>query len=31
MAWPSEVVERDHDIQDPTSPEKIRLLEACPR
>ncbi len=30
MAWPSEVVERDHDIQDPTSPEKIRLLEAHP-
>jgi SAM-dependent methyltransferase len=26
MAWPWEVVERDHDIQNPTSPEKIRLL-----
>jgi SAM-dependent methyltransferase len=26
MAWPWEVVERDHEIQDPTSPEKIRLL-----
>jgi SAM-dependent methyltransferase len=26
MAWPWEIVERDHDIQNPTSPEKIRLL-----
>jgi SAM-dependent methyltransferase len=26
MVWPWEVVERDHDIQNPTSPEKIRLL-----
>lgn len=26
MAWPWEVVERDHEIQNPTSPEKIRLL-----
>jgi SAM-dependent methyltransferase len=26
MAWPWEVVERDHDIQNPTSPRKIRLL-----
>jgi SAM-dependent methyltransferase len=26
MAWPWEMVERDHVIQDPTSPEKIRLL-----
>src|SRR5438093_12643084 len=26
MAWPWEVVERDHEIQDPTSPDKIRLL-----
>jgi len=26
MAWPWEVVERDHEIQDPTTPEKIRLL-----
>jgi cyclopropane fatty-acyl-phospholipid synthase-like methyltransferase len=26
MAWSWEVVERDHEIQDPTSPEKIRLL-----
>ncbi len=25
-AWPWEVAERDHDIQNPTSPEKIRLL-----
>ncbi len=24
--WPWEVVERDHEIQNPTSPEKIRLL-----
>jgi cyclopropane fatty-acyl-phospholipid synthase-like methyltransferase len=24
--WPWEVAERDHDIQNPTSPEKIRLL-----
>jgi SAM-dependent methyltransferase len=26
MTWPWEVVERDHDIQNPTSAEKIRLL-----
>ncbi|SRR6266508_5908559 len=26
MTWPWEIVERDHDIQNPTSPEKIRLL-----
>lgn len=26
MFWPWEVVERDHEIQNPTSPEKIRLL-----
>jgi SAM-dependent methyltransferase len=26
MAWPWEVVERDHEIQDPVSAEKIRLL-----
>jgi hypothetical protein len=26
MAWPWEVIERDHEIQDPVSPEKIRLL-----
>jgi SAM-dependent methyltransferase len=26
MQWPWEMVERDHVIQDPTSPEKIRLL-----
>jgi SAM-dependent methyltransferase len=26
MAWPWETVERDHDIQNATSPEKIRLL-----
>ena len=26
MAWPWEVVERDHELQNPTSPEKIRLL-----
>jgi len=26
MQWPWEMVERDHEIQDPTSPEKIRLL-----
>jgi SAM-dependent methyltransferase len=26
MAWPWEIVERDHEIQNPTSPEKIRLL-----
>src|ERR671927_361105 len=24
--WPWEVVERDHEIQNPTSPEKIRRL-----
>lgn len=26
MDWPWEIVERDHDLQNPTSPEKIRLL-----
>lgn len=26
MAWPYEIAERDHEIQNPTSPEKIRLL-----
>jgi SAM-dependent methyltransferase len=26
MSWPWEVAERDHEIQNPTSPEKIRLL-----
>nr|MBA2383751.1 class I SAM-dependent methyltransferase [Actinomycetota bacterium] len=26
MTWPWEIVERDHDLQNPTSPEKIRLL-----
>jgi SAM-dependent methyltransferase len=26
MAWPWEIVERDHDIQNATSPAKIRLL-----
>ncbi len=26
MEWPYEIAERDHDIQNPTSPEKIRLL-----
>ena len=26
MPWYPEVAERDHDIQDPTSPEKIREL-----
>jgi SAM-dependent methyltransferase len=26
VAWPWEIVERDHDIQNPTSPDKIRLL-----
>ena len=26
MAWPWEIVERDHEIQNATSPEKIRLL-----
>jgi cyclopropane fatty-acyl-phospholipid synthase-like methyltransferase len=26
MEWPWEMVERDHVIQDPTSPEKVRLL-----
>ena len=25
-SWPWEVVERDHELQNPTSPEKIRLL-----
>jgi SAM-dependent methyltransferase len=26
MTWPSEVAERDHELQNPTSDEKIRLL-----
>lgn len=26
MFWPWEIIERDHEIQNPTSPEKIRLL-----
>jgi hypothetical protein len=26
MVWPWEIVERDHDIQNPTSPSKIQLL-----
>ncbi|MBA2460412.1 MAG: methyltransferase domain-containing protein [Actinobacteria bacterium] len=26
MSWPWEIAERDHDIQNPTSPAKIRLL-----
>ena len=26
MSWPWEVAERDHELQNPTSPEKIRLL-----
>jgi SAM-dependent methyltransferase len=26
MAWPWEIVERDHELQNATSPEKIRLL-----
>jgi len=26
MFWPWEVVERDHEIQNPVSPEKIPLL-----
>jgi SAM-dependent methyltransferase len=26
VAWHWEIIERDHEIQDPTSPEKIRLL-----
>lgn len=26
MFWPWEIVERDHELQNPTSPEKIRLL-----
>ena len=26
MAWPWEIVERDHEIQNPTSAEKIRLV-----
>jgi SAM-dependent methyltransferase len=26
MFWPWEVIERDHEIQNPTTPEKIRLL-----
>ena len=26
MFWPWEIVERDHELQNPTSAEKIRLL-----
>ncbi len=26
MFWPWEIIERDHEIQNPTSPEKIRLV-----
>jgi cyclopropane fatty-acyl-phospholipid synthase-like methyltransferase len=26
MSWPYEIAERDHEIQNPTSAEKIRLL-----
>ena len=26
MAWYYAIAERDHDIQNPTSPEKIRLM-----
>ena len=26
MTWPWEIVERDHELQNPTSPDKIRLL-----
>ena len=26
MFWPWEIIERDHEIQNPTTPEKIRLL-----
>jgi hypothetical protein len=26
MFWPWEVAERDHEIQNPVNPEKIRLL-----
>ena len=26
MAWPWEIVERDHEIQNATSPAKIKLL-----
>jgi ubiquinone/menaquinone biosynthesis C-methylase UbiE len=26
MKWPHELFERDHEVQNPTSPEKIRLL-----
>ena len=29
MAWYYAVAERDHDIQNPTSAEKIRLLEGA--
>src|SRR5262245_20607116 len=29
MPWFYEIAERDHDIQNPTSPEKIRLLGEC--
>jgi len=31
VAWPWEIVERDHEIQNPTSPEKIRRLGALMR
>jgi cyclopropane fatty-acyl-phospholipid synthase-like methyltransferase len=24
--WPWEIVERDHELQNPTSPDKVRLL-----
>jgi hypothetical protein len=26
MSWPYEIAERDHSIQDPTSPEKVRRV-----
>jgi hypothetical protein len=26
ISWPWEVVERDHELQNPTSAEKIRLV-----
>jgi hypothetical protein len=26
MAWPWKAVERDDELQNPTSPEKVRLL-----
>jgi cyclopropane fatty-acyl-phospholipid synthase-like methyltransferase len=26
MTWPWEIVERDHELQNPTSQDKIRLL-----